>query len=450
MMDDVGDRSWQAVEERTRAWLEARLHAGIRLVQENRRADPTGASSVPTAYAFQALQRKLQIFRLLDRLDFTSFIDVGAGWESYPRLVRERYGVAAVYADFNHVANLPLEGDASDRLDRAVTANVVRLPFPEASFDVVLCAEVLEHLVRPVEALAELLRVARKAVVLTSLEARVSSRWQRRWLHYRTDVTLPHVERNFFSMAELRLLFGDAAHYESLFDSATLPTGLLASEADQRAAYAGMRDTAMLVRALCAATAGLARLGPGTAGILVCKLREGVSFARTDLDEPGLAAWLVAQVAEIEREQLAVLERYREVGEAVKRDQPDLPDAAVTARAIAMVAPDPRRPVAATLLERLCCPDCHGRLTPSPAGVRCAACAADFASEYGVPRLDPKRLPEGPAFEQACVERLCEGDPRRRRGVRRIMRRLQRNERPASRLRRGIWALVDAAQRRRG
>jgi len=48
--------------------------------------------------------------------------------------------------------------------------------------------------VRPVEALAELLRVARKAVILTSLEARVPSRWQRRWLHYRTDVTLPHVE----------------------------------------------------------------------------------------------------------------------------------------------------------------------------------------------------------------------------------------------------------------
>ena len=446
MTDDRHDQSWRSVEDRTRAWLDARLQAGIRLVQESRRADPANVPSVQTAYAFQALQRKLQIFRLLDRLDFASCVDVGAGWESYPRLVRERYGVTAVYCDFNHGANLPLEGDAADRLDRAVTANIVRLPFPDRSFDVVLCSEVLEHLVRPVEALAELLRVARKAVILTSLEARVPSRWQRRWLHYRTDVTLPHVERNFFTMAELRLLFGEA-HYESLFDSATLPAGLLASEADQQAAYAGMGDTQTLVRALSVATAGLTRLGPGTAGILVLKLLRGSSLARADVDEAALAGWLVAQVAAIEREQFAVLERYREVGEAVQRDQPDLPEAAVTARAIAMVAPDPGRPVAAALLERLCCPDCHGRLTPSPAGVRCATCGAAFASEYGVPRLDPKRLPEDRAYEEACVERLGEGDPRRRRGVRRIMRRLRRNERPAGRLRRKIWALVDAVQR---
>jgi SAM-dependent methyltransferase len=443
------DQSWKAVEERTRAWLDARLRAGIRHVHESRRADPTRVSSVQTAYTFQALQRKLQIFRLLDRLDFTSCVDVGAGWESYPRLIRERYGAAAVYCDFNHPANLPLDGTSSDRLDRAVTANIVRLPFPDQSFDVVLCAEVLEHLVRPVEALAELSRVARKAVILTSLEARVSGRWLRRWLHYRTDVTLPHVERNFFSMAELRFLFGDTAYYESLFDSATLPAGLLASEADQRAAYARMRETDTLVRALCAATAELERLGPGTAGILVCKLVHGSSLARTDVDEAALAAWLVAQAATLEREHYAVLERYREVGEAVKRDHPDLSDDAVTTRAVAVVAPDPRRPVAAALLERLCCPDCRGRLTPSSAGVQCTACAAEFVSEYGVPQLDPKRLPEGSAFEQACVERLCEGDPRRRRGVRRIMRRLRRNERPAGRFRRSIWALADAVDRRR-
>ena len=109
-----------------------------------------------------------------------------------------------------------------------------------------------------------------------------------------------------------------------------------------------------------------------------------------------------------------------------------------------------RRPVAPALLERLCCPDCRGRLTPSPHGVHCATCATDFVSEYGVPRLDPTRLPEGAECERACVERLCGGDPRRRRGVRRIMRRLRRNERPASRLRRAIWGLVDAVQRRRG
>jgi len=41
------------------------------------------------------------------------------------------------------------------------------LPFPDRSFDVVVCSEVLEHLDDPARAFAELRRVARRRVVLT-------------------------------------------------------------------------------------------------------------------------------------------------------------------------------------------------------------------------------------------------------------------------------------------
>lgn len=41
------------------------------------------------------------------------------------------------------------------------------LPFADASFDVVVCSEVLEHLDEPARAFAELKRVARRRVVLT-------------------------------------------------------------------------------------------------------------------------------------------------------------------------------------------------------------------------------------------------------------------------------------------
>lgn len=45
--------------------------------------------------------------------------------------------------------------------------SVYELPYDDDSFDLVLCSEVLEHLDRPDEAVAELRRVARRHVLLT-------------------------------------------------------------------------------------------------------------------------------------------------------------------------------------------------------------------------------------------------------------------------------------------
>jgi SAM-dependent methyltransferase len=50
---------------------------------------------------------------------------------------------------------------------RPVCGSVLQLPFASASFDVVVCLEVLEHLADPAAAVEELLRVARRAVVLS-------------------------------------------------------------------------------------------------------------------------------------------------------------------------------------------------------------------------------------------------------------------------------------------
>jgi SAM-dependent methyltransferase len=48
-----------------------------------------------------------------------------------------------------------------------VCGSVLELPFARGSFDAVLCLEVLEHLEDPAAAVRELMRVARKAVVLS-------------------------------------------------------------------------------------------------------------------------------------------------------------------------------------------------------------------------------------------------------------------------------------------
>jgi SAM-dependent methyltransferase len=445
--------SWPAVERRTREWLAERLREGIQRGYERRAGvfAPDGQPTRLDRYQFQLLQRKLKIFRVLDGLTFESFADVGAGFEDYPRLVRERYGVAAMYVDMNHQANLPLDGFPSDRLDRAVTASLTRLPFFDGAFDVVLCSEVLEHLVRPVEALAELRRVARKAVILTSLEAFAPRRLRRWWLHYRVDVTVPHVERNFFSLHDLRALCGDGAHLENLLDSSTLPASLIAPRADQDAAYARLRDTDALVDALCAATSSVEPLGRDRAGMVVT-LGAGPAGQASALRvaNPGeLAAWLVAHTAAIERERLSAMERYAFIAGTIARRAPGLGPGGIVPHVLALAAPPADRPVSAALLSCVCCPDCRVPLAPHASGLACTACPAEFTATYGVPVLYAGRLPADAELEATCCERLSATTFRRRRAIRRIMRRLRRNERPPSRLRRAIWALVDAGQRGR-
>jgi ubiquinone/menaquinone biosynthesis C-methylase UbiE len=440
------DYSWAAVERRTREWLDASLRDGVRRGYDRREGvfEADGRPRRLDCYHFQLLQRKLKVFRLLDGIAPGSFLDAGAGFEDYPRLVRERYGAAAFYADFNHHANLPLDGTASDRLDCAVTASLARLPFPDASIDVVLCSEVLEHLVRPVEAIAELRRIARKAVIVTSLEALAPRWWQRLWAHYRVDVSIPHIERNFLSLPELQALFGDDAHYESLLDSTTLPVPMASAPAEQDAAYAGLRDLDALVEALRVASAATDPLGPHAAGILVATgLRDPGRGVASPERVRELARWLTVRTAALEQERFEGMNRNAFVAVTLKRYAPGLSEDAMVARLLSYTAPQRDRPVSPDLLRRLCCPDCRAPLQPSAPGVRCDACAVEFPADYGVPLLYPTRLPADGALDEDSIRRL---GGRRPWLVRRVMRRLRRNEQPAGRLRRAVWAL---AERRR-
>jgi ubiquinone/menaquinone biosynthesis C-methylase UbiE len=55
-----------------------------------------------------------------------------------------------------------------DPLLEARAASAYTLPFEDASFDLVVCCEVLEHLEHPERGLAEAVRVARKAVLVST------------------------------------------------------------------------------------------------------------------------------------------------------------------------------------------------------------------------------------------------------------------------------------------
>lgn len=105
-----------------------------------------------------------QVLRMLAHLRFESLLDVG-GAEGYKAaLARKVFGGEAWSCDLSEAAckraealyNVP--GKAVD---------IHALPFPDGRFDVVLCSETLEHVARLEDATRELLRVAKKAVVIT-------------------------------------------------------------------------------------------------------------------------------------------------------------------------------------------------------------------------------------------------------------------------------------------
>jgi SAM-dependent methyltransferase len=97
-----------------------------------------------------------------------TFLDAGCG-EGFVarRVINAAPGISLTGCDVSPSA-LEIAADAN-REARFVAGSVVDLPFPDRSFDVVGCFEVLEHLPDdlPRRALSELARVARNAVVLS-------------------------------------------------------------------------------------------------------------------------------------------------------------------------------------------------------------------------------------------------------------------------------------------
>jgi ubiquinone/menaquinone biosynthesis C-methylase UbiE len=97
-----------------------------------------------------------------------TFLDAGCGEGFVARRVIEVVpGIALTGCDVSDQA-LEMAADANPGA-KFVVGSVVDLPFPDRSFDVVGCFEVLEHLPGelPRRAMAELARVTRHAVVLS-------------------------------------------------------------------------------------------------------------------------------------------------------------------------------------------------------------------------------------------------------------------------------------------
>jgi len=117
-------------------------------------------------------------------------LDIGAAPGYLTTLVRHLFGYEVCGLDSSHLI-YQAGHDFRDYVSRMRGAGVIirdcdvgkdRFPFPDESFDIVLCTEVIEHIRNPKWALAEALRVLRKGgtlVLSTPNFARASNRMKR-------------------------------------------------------------------------------------------------------------------------------------------------------------------------------------------------------------------------------------------------------------------------------
>jgi ubiquinone/menaquinone biosynthesis C-methylase UbiE len=106
----------------------------------------------------------LRIMKVLARLRCGSMLDVGGaeGYKSY--MARQLFGMSV------HTSDLSEEACKRAREIFGVQAtplDIHKIPFADGQFDVLICSETLEHVTEPKQAIDELLRVAKKAVIIT-------------------------------------------------------------------------------------------------------------------------------------------------------------------------------------------------------------------------------------------------------------------------------------------
>jgi ubiquinone/menaquinone biosynthesis C-methylase UbiE len=125
------------------------------------------ASQNPIAKALVAgfLDAVTELFVLADPRD-KAVLEVGCGeGKLATRLIRNAPAPARYLA--TDVSLDRLIPDLDPRIETA-EASAYALPYADASFDVVVCCEVLEHLDDPARGLAELARVARERVLIST------------------------------------------------------------------------------------------------------------------------------------------------------------------------------------------------------------------------------------------------------------------------------------------
>ncbi len=263
--------------ERTQAWLDERAARAAQRLRAGYEPLYLGADRIgrmPVGHVI-GLARTCAILTALATEEFACCLDVGSGGGRLCHLVERLFGAVCAGVDLSR------EFAEAARRDFGVpvyVANAAALPFADAQFDVVLCSEVIEHVEHPLAVLAELWRVARRTVLVTTQEC-CRNPWQRRLHMAAAERAQPHGERNYFIPDDFRRAFGDAVQLQALLH---LPERIRLFRRES------MDDLADCVRALTAER----RIGPGSFGVLVVARKVGAAAPPRAVPEAVLRAVL--------------------------------------------------------------------------------------------------------------------------------------------------------------
>ncbi len=108
------------------------------------------------------LEQKLTAITAKSRI-----LDVGAGEQQYKKFCSHLNYVSQDFAKYDGNGDFTgLQTINWDQSGLDIVCDIMDIPEPDASFDAIMCIEVLEHLPRPVEAIKEISRLIRSGGVL--------------------------------------------------------------------------------------------------------------------------------------------------------------------------------------------------------------------------------------------------------------------------------------------
>lgn len=158
---------------------------------------------------FVATQSKITLSLLRALPAGASILDVGGGHAQIaPPLIEAGYEVTVVGSD--PVCSARLEPWIAQGRCRFEAADLQRLPYPDASFDAVVCLRLLPHSVDWNGLIRELCRVSRRCVVLDYPSSRSANVFSSRLFSLKRGIELNTRRFLVFSPREVNAAFQDA------------------------------------------------------------------------------------------------------------------------------------------------------------------------------------------------------------------------------------------------
>ena len=109
--------------------------------------------------------RTFQIMKIINRLSIASVLNVGGGEGFHNYLFEKVFGIESVLVELCH-SYLSASKEMFNL--KRICADGQQLPFPDRSFDLVTCIETIEHVSNCNHLISELIRVARKFVLVST------------------------------------------------------------------------------------------------------------------------------------------------------------------------------------------------------------------------------------------------------------------------------------------